>query len=182
MILIVDMNWKKDSLGYYESVAPLIQVAKDLDEVAVKHYQEVQMKDIVDCSRIILSGTTLKDTTALKEPERFVWLKDIQKPVLGICAGMQIIGLVFNLSLKKCLEIGIIEVDTVKDNPLFSGIFKAYSVHNYALEATEHFEILAESRNCVQAIKHKQKPIYGILFHPEVRNEEIIKNYLKIYK
>ena len=30
-----------------------------------------------------------------------------------------------------------------------------------------------------QAIKHKEKKIYGVLFHPEVRNKELILNFVK---
>ena len=180
MILIVDMNWKKDSLGYYESVAPLTLVAKELDAVNVKHYSELQVKDILNCSKIILSGTTLKDTTALQESKKFLWLKETDKPVLGICAGMEAIGLVFGLYLNFCLEIGMTQITTLKDNPLFLSTFKAYSLHSYTIEPSEDFEILAESTHCIQAIKHKQKPLYGVLFHPEVRNEEILKRFIKL--
>jgi GMP synthase-like glutamine amidotransferase len=180
MILIVDMNGKKDSLGYYETVAPLVLVAKEFDTVVVKHYSELQTKDIVNCSKIILSGTTIKDTTALREPEKFIWLKETGKPVLGICAGMEVIGLVFGLRLTSCLEIGMTQIDTVKDNPLFSASFKAYSLHNYAIEHSEDFEILAKSPQCIQAIKHKQKPIYGVLFHPEVRTEDVLKRFITL--
>ena len=44
MILVVDMNWKKDSLGYYEFVLPIVSVAEDLDECVVKHYSKLQIK------------------------------------------------------------------------------------------------------------------------------------------
>jgi GMP synthase-like glutamine amidotransferase len=180
MILIVDMNWKKNSLGYYETVAPLAVVAKEFDIVVVKHYSELQAKDIMNCSKIILSGTTLKDATALQESEKFLWLKETDKPVLGICAGMEAMGLVFGLHLTPCLEIGMTQITTLKDNPLFLSTFKAYSLHSYAIEPSEDFEILAESTHCIQAIKHKQKPLYGVMFHPEVRTEDILKRFIKL--
>ncbi len=181
MILIVDMDWKKDSLGYYEFVAPLVAVAEEFEEVTVKHYNEIKAKDLADFSEIILSGTTLKDTTFLQEPEKLAWLKQTDKPVLGICAGMESIGLVFGLRLIRNLEIGMTPMITLKENPLFSGTFKAYSLHSYAVESSTDFEILAESAQCVQAIKHKQKPIFGVLFHPEVRNPEIINRFIQMH-
>ena len=58
--------------------------------------------------------------------------------------------------------------------------FEAYELHNYSVKPSKDFEILAKSKKCVQAIKHKSKPIYGILFHPEVRNKWIIKRFLKL--
>jgi GMP synthase-like glutamine amidotransferase len=85
---------------------------------------------------------------------------------------------VFGLVLTRCVEIGMTQMTTIALNSLFSGAFQAYSLHNFAVESSDEFEILAESKKCLQAIKNKQKPIYGVLFHPEVRNPAIIKNFL----
>jgi len=180
MILIVDMNWKKDSLGYFEFVLPIASIAQELEEYSVKHYGEVADQDIRNCSRIILSGTALKDNVTLGRPEKFRWIKTANKPVLGICAGMQTIGVVYGAYLPKCLEIGMTQITTLTSNPLFSEPFGAYSLHNYSVEVSEDFEALAESAKCIQAIKHKQRPIYGVLFHPEVRNKEILRRFIKL--
>ncbi len=71
MILIVDMNWKKDSLGFYEFVLPIVTIAETLDDCMVKHYLEVTNEDLSRCDRVILSGTALKDTATLSQPEKF---------------------------------------------------------------------------------------------------------------
>ncbi|MEK6916511.1 MAG: hypothetical protein AABW92_02090, partial [Nanoarchaeota archaeon] len=55
---------------------------------------------------------------------------------------------------------------------------EAYSLHGNGLENLDQFDILAESAKSVQAIKHKKKEFYGIMFHPEVRNEKIVRNFL----
>jgi GMP synthase-like glutamine amidotransferase len=180
MILVVDMNGKRDSLGYYEFVLPILEIAQKLELCLVKHYSEVTSADISNCSRIILSGTALKDNVTLNEPEKFSWLRNTDKPVLGICAGMQTMGAVFGLVLTRSLEIGMTEMTTLNENPLFSAAFKAYSLHNYSVESSEEFEVLAESPRCLQAMKHRQKPIYGVLFHPEVRNGEILKRFIEL--
>lgn len=180
MILVVDMNWKKDSLGYYEFVLPITQVVRELEGYKVKHYLEVGSEDLADCSKVILSGTALKDNVTLRRPEKLSWLRALDKPVLGICAGMQTISLVFDVSLVKSVEIGMTQVFTVNENSLFSTSLEAYSLHNYSVAPSEHFEVLAKSSLCIQAIKHKKKPIYGVLFHPEVRNEEILKRFTQL--
>ena len=182
MILIVDMNWKKDSLGYYEFVLPIASIVKSLDAYTVKHYLEVTNKDLSQCDIVILSGTALKDTATLSQLEKFQWLKETGKPVLGICAGMETTGLVYGMRLTRCLEIGMTLVNVVKENPLFSGGLKAYSLHSVCVEPSADFEVLAESTKCVQVIKHKIKPIYGVLFHPEVRNPELIKRFIQLNK
>ena len=83
--------------------------------------------------------------------------------------------------MEKCREIGMTEITTSKANLLFSSKFKAYSLHNYALVPSADFEVLAESTNCVQAIKHKQKDIYGVLFHPEVRNKGVLQRFIHAF-
>jgi GMP synthase (glutamine-hydrolysing) len=180
MILIVDMNAKKDSLGYYEFVLPILSIAREYDECTIKHYTQVTKADISNCSKVILSGTPLKDNTTQSQPEKFSWIKKNDKPVLGICAGMQAIGVVFGLLLTRCQEIGMTQVTTMNANPLFTASFKVYSLHKYSVESSEEFEVLAESTRCLQAFKHKEKPIYGVLFHPEVRNPEIVKRFLTL--
>jgi GMP synthase (glutamine-hydrolysing) len=172
------MNWKKDSLGFYEFVSPVIKIAETQDECIIKHFLEVTNQDMSQCDRIILSGTALKDTATLRQPEKFMWLKETEKPVFGICAGMETIGMVFGMRLIRCLEIGMTQIKILKENSLFSGDFKAYSLHSYCVEPPEDFSIWANSTKCVQIIKHKIKPIYGVLFHPEVRNPEIIKRFI----
>jgi GMP synthase-like glutamine amidotransferase len=179
MILIVDMNWKKNSLSLCEFVSPIVAVAQKLDKCKVKHYREVTDEDLNGCNRVILSGTALEDTAALSNPEKFQWLKETEKSVLGICAGMETIGLVFGAHLAACLEIGMTPITTLKKNPLFFGDYKAYSLHSYCVEGSEIFEVWAQSAKCVQAIKHKNKKIYGVMYHPEVRNQEILEKFIR---
>jgi GMP synthase-like glutamine amidotransferase len=174
------MNCKKDSLGFYEFVLPIISIAEGVDACQMKHYLEVTSKEIDSCDHIILSGTPLKDNVTLRQPEKFTWIRSIKKPVLGICAGMQTIGVVFGLRLTQCLEVGMVEMTTLVENPLFSSTFKAYSLHNYSVEASEEFDVLAESKQCLQALKNKQRPIFGVLFHPEARNQDIIRSFIQL--
>ena len=189
MILIVDMNNKKDSLVAVEFINPIISIIKDKDDdkdnndnFKVIHYSEIKNTDIDKSDKIILSGTNLKDNRFIDDKDCFSWIKTCEKPILGICAGMEIIALTFDASLKPCKEIGLIEIRTKKTNPLFTGKFSAYSIHNYSVDAQEeHFDILAESEDCIHAIKHKTKDIYGLIFHPEVKNKDILEKFVIDY-
>jgi GMP synthase (glutamine-hydrolysing) len=153
MILIVDMNWKKDSLAFSEFVSPIVSVVETLEECRVKHFLEITAEDLADCSKVVLSGTALQDHATLKQVDKFNWIKTFDKPILGVCAGMQTIGLVFGEPLTPCLQIGMTEVVTLRENPLFQGIFKAYTLHNYSIQPSQNFDVLAESAKCTQAIK-----------------------------
>ena len=180
MILIVDMNWKKNSLDFYEFVLPIVAAAKTHDACRVKHFLEVTDQDLSRCGSMILSGTALKDTATLSQLEKFTWLKETEKPVLGICAGMETIGAVFGMRLTRCLEIGMTQIHKLRENPLFQGDFRAYSLHSFCVEPNGDFEVWAKSAKCVQVIKHKTKPIHGTLFHPEVRNTELIDTFIRL--
>jgi GMP synthase-like glutamine amidotransferase len=179
MILIVDMNHKKDSLALSEFVLPIANIVRHMEEYETKHYSEID--SIEKYSKIILSGTTLKDMQFSKDIEMFGWMKNCNKPVLGICAGMQIIGLIFGSKLSKCQEIGMREINTVKENMMFSSKFKSYELHNFSIKPSEDFLVLAKSEKCVQSIKHKEKNIYGVMFHPEVRNNDIIERFVQYF-
>jgi GMP synthase (glutamine-hydrolysing) len=118
-------------------------------------------------------------------------LLDSGVPVLGICYGMQLIA---HLSGGKAApasarEYGRADV-TIRDaKGLFAG-FEAqagiivWASHGDRLdEAPPHFRVTATSANApVAAMQHDTKPIYGVLFHPEVahtpRGGEIIHNFL----
>jgi GMP synthase (glutamine-hydrolysing) len=180
MILVVDMNWKRDSLAFSEFVSPIVSGIKPFEECEVKHFLDIDSAKLNSYSKIVLSGTALKDHATLRQIDKFNWIKKYDKPLLGICAGMQTISRVFDESLMKCLQVGMTEITTLKDNPLFQGNFRVYSLHNYSVKPSQNFEALAESTKCIQAIKHKQKKIYGVLFHPEVRNQEILRRFIQI--
>jgi GMP synthase-like glutamine amidotransferase len=181
MILVIDMNSTENPLGFSEFVLPIVSVAEELENCEVKHYLKLNEKNLTGYDKIILSGSALKNTVTLNQPECFKWIKDCGKPVLGICAGMQTIGLIFGGHVEKCREIGMTQIAAAKANLLFSSTFKAYALHNYALVPSAEFEVLAESAKCVHAIKHKQKDIYGVLFHPEVRNKEVLQRFIQAF-
>jgi GMP synthase-like glutamine amidotransferase len=42
----------------------------------------------------------------------------------------------------------------------------------------DSFRILATSRKGPAIIRHGERPVYGVLFHPEVRNEWLIERFL----
>lgn len=177
MILIIDTNYEKNSLAYDETVKPIVDLVKDCE---VKHYTE--LKDVEKYDRIIICSCLLKDNKFMSSKDIFSWLKTTERPVLGICAGMEIIALVYGAKMRKSKEIGMVNVKTVRKNKLFSGKFEAYNLHNFMPLSIllRNFDILAASKRGVQAIKHEKKEIYGVMFHPEVRNKGIIENFIKL--
>lgn len=184
MILVI--NTCSEELHYFEFVKPVEEVLRSIKvECKVRHYNELQKKDLIAAEKIIICGTSLKDFQYLKDLKKFSFLKspDFEKPILGICAGMQLICLAFGSALEKSREIGL--TDAFFGEPFFSIERKAqvYSLHNSAVKQSKalekNFKVFARSEHCVQAVKHLQKPFYGVLFHPEVRNRQLIEEFAK---
>jgi GMP synthase (glutamine-hydrolysing) len=115
-------------------------------------------------------------------------------PVLGICAGHQYMARFFGgqATPAKVPEYGKVELTLIKENnELFEDVPKksiVWESHNDEVsEIPDEFDHLARSENCeIQAMKHKNKSIYGLQFHPEVEHteygEKIFRNFVKICK
>ncbi len=175
--LVVDLNGMP--ISREEFVRPLEDIARKYGKTKTLHYLYVSPKDITWADRIILSGTPLMEFGYLAHTENFSWLKDVEKPVIGICAGMQVIAEVFGSDVIGSEGIGFAEIETKRRNILFEGRLKVYELHSKAVKLSDELETLAESDSCVQAFKHKKRPIYGILFHPEARNRQVIERFLE---
>lgn len=110
------------------------------------------------------------------------------KPVLGICYGLQLIVNWFGGRVKSGKrEYGKAELEVIKEDPLFSGLPKRFSVwmsHSDEIEAVPNgFETLARTEHSPHATIKRDK-IYGLQFHPEVSHTEhglkILENFAKL--
>ncbi len=111
-------------------------------------------------------------------------------PVLGICAGQQLIATHFGgvVAPAKKPEFGEVQVKVIESDDLFDGLpekFAAWASHNDEVVSAPGFRLLASSESVKwHAFKHESKPVYGTLFHPEVEHtehgEEIFKNFLRV--
>jgi GMP synthase (glutamine-hydrolysing) len=118
------------------------------------------------------------------------YLEKADFPIMGICAGHQFMARFFGGEAKpsKIPEFGKIELTVIEKNDLFEDVPEksvVWESHNDEVtKLPKDFINLAESENCkIQAMKHKNKPFYGLQFHPEVDNteygEQIFKNFVK---
>ncbi len=183
MILIISTC--ADVLHENEFVKPIENILNENDIwYYTKHYKEVNDKDLKKCSKVIISGTSLEDNQYFKDISLFFWIKEFHKPILGICSGMQIIGLVFNGKTKKMKEIGFYKERFLRNflSIQFNKDIEVYHLHNSYVTLPKEFESYAISypEKVVQAMKHTSKEIYGVLFHPEVRNPGMILEFCKI--
>lgn len=173
--------------GINEFVKPLEKIVSEegMESILVE-YADAPEFDFEKIDGILMSGSPQGDDIVEHHLPWFLWLKEIEKPVLGICAGHHITGSLFGSELlrSKEPESGDFKIDLLTDDPLFSGLPKTIKVkqmHNDSVTLPKDFNLLATSATCKnQLMKHKNKPLYTCQFHPEFYNEVLIQNFLKI--
>lgn len=138
-----------------------------------------------DILGIILSGSphSVLDKDAPQVDPKF-W--DLEKPVLGICYGQQLMchHLGGKVEPSKSRQFGpaVLELEET-DHPLFVNIddgSRLWMSHgDRLLEQPPGFEVIASSRNApITAMVHHDRPWFGIQFHPEVSHTEQGKTLL----
>jgi len=179
-ILLVDLCFEKDSLSQYEFVHPIRDALQNAGILCnILHYTEVKPQDLASHDKIILCGTSLLDNVYAEHLELFSWIKDLKKPILGICAGMQVIGAVYGGSIVPNQAIGLEEIEVAMNSLLLGEPrqIEVYHLHNYAVTLPEGLSLLAGRIDAVEAFRHCTHPTYGILFHPEVRSRWILERF-----
>ncbi len=111
-------------------------------------------------------------------------------PVLGICYGMQLAceALGGQVQSHPTREYGRASCQVLSDDDLLNGVPRQTQVWmshgDQVAEVSDDFQALAATDTCpFAAVKHRELPIYGLQFHPEVTHtpegSKILGNFLK---
>ncbi len=75
--------------------------------------------------------------------------------------------------------IGLERIEIIGDSPLLGERreIEGYHLHNFGVTLPADFRLLAGERSRVEAFCHCRRPVYGIIFHPEVRNRWILERF-----
>lgn len=184
----------------------LRSIQRALIECGAKSKISSDANEIIAAKKIILPGVghfgnAMKNLTSkgLKTALNHAVLEN-ETPILGICLGMQIMGLSseegnteglgwinarinqFNVddNLKfKVPHIGWNNATPIDKNPLFKDITKEdlfYFVHSFHAEMIEKTELIANTNYCYDFPSvFGKKNIYGVQFHPEKSHEAGLK-------
>lgn len=152
-------------LSVYSEILPFHVRADDLDREEIKG--------------IILSGgpqSVFADGAPQIDPDIF----NLDKPILGICYGMQLMGQVLGGTVESSDEReygpAMLQVDDAS-HPFFQGLAehqKVWMSHGDRLiSAPPGFDVVGSSPNApITAMAHRERPLVAIQFHPEVSHTE----------
>lgn len=187
MILVID-NY--DSFTYN-----LVHYIGELgNEVIVKRNDEVSFEDIaaLNPNKIVISpGPCTPNEAGIS----IDLIKASSVPILGVCLGHQSIGAAFGGTIIKAPEIfhGKLSEITHNNKGLFKGIDNPYSVvryHSLIIEkdslpdVLQITSVLKDNPDIIMAVQHKERPIYGVQFHPESIEtdfgKKLIQNFLTL--
>ncbi len=117
-----------------------------------------------------------------------------QKPMLGVCLGMQALALFFGARLYNPDRVmhGVASACTVTDtaDPLFTGVprtFQAGRYHSWAVDTATLPDCLrltaTDEQQIAMAMRHTSLPIWGVQFHPESvmtpEGKKMLENWLR---
>lgn len=183
MICIIDCGSQK---------TPLIEtiVYEHIDTKIIGMYDMDSKADFDGCIGVIISGAPILITEKDPDPylALFEWIKTTSLPVLGICFGHQLLGVLYGAAPHRQREDRdwqIIEV--LNDCPLFDKLpseIELMEDHCEAISIPASFVHVATSDSCVnEAMMHAALPLYGVQFHPEVSGNHgaiILENFVHI--
>ncbi|MFO7675141.1 MAG: gamma-glutamyl-gamma-aminobutyrate hydrolase family protein [bacterium] len=144
-----------------------------------------------DAAAVVLTGSPLMLATDPPPAGLVEFVRGLRVPVFGICFGHQLLGIATGAKMgrREFFEgPGLIRVRAAE--PLFAGMEETLVVaesHAEYLEpdsaAAAGWDILADSRWCaVEAMRHRERPWYGVQFHPERSGRvgvEVLANFYR---
>ncbi len=180
MIAIIDCGSSK--VPYIEEC-----IDTEMDFVTFQ-WDQIDLEKLNSCKGVVISGAPKLVTEIDLSPylKAFSWIKETQLPVLGICFGHQIIGLLHGANAGKMKEDrDWQEIEFYKDHPLINKLPKTLKMmedHCEAISIPSGFELIAGSDACVnEGMEHKSKPLFGVQFHPEVSGNHglvLLQNFI----
>jgi GMP synthase (glutamine-hydrolysing) len=183
MILIIDCGSSKTRF-----IEEAVDLHCDFKTIPLLDLEESMLDQF---EGVIISGAPILVTEVDTTPylEKLNWIEKTDIPVLGICFGHQMIGLIFGAFASRMKDVRDLEtVEVIQDSPLFNRLpheMRLMEDHCEAISIPAGFDLLASSDSCVnEAMSHQTKPIYGVQFHPETSGNHgfmIIENFIRTF-
>lgn len=170
-------------------ISELERLVKDYSAEVID-YNSLNYSNVDKYDLIILSGG--HEYPVVGNGDKFAneikLIKNFSKPILGVCLGFELTAYSFGARLKllEKREKGFLNIELINDNLLTkSENIKVYESHRWVVdELPKELIGLGKSKDGYELFKHKNKPIYGFQFHPEMfvdktQGDDIFNNVLE---
>lgn len=179
----------------------ILEVSASVDVIPYHEVRDVSFYN-KSYDGIVLGGREAKwalEKLPSEYKDEITLIQKSEIPILGICAGHELIGLSFGASLDRMRdgenstsEEGFVNI-FIKEHPLFRELKNPstmYMFHGDELNSLPAcFVKIASSEKCsISGISHKEKSIYGVQFHPEKYTlnypdgKTVIKNFINLIR
>ena len=187
MILLID-NYDSFTYNLYQYLGELgaeVEVARN-DKITIEDIEVMAPQKIV-----ISPGPCTPKEAGISVPvvRHFAG----KTPILGVCLGLQAIGVAFGGRVEYAGEIVHGKTSLIRHDGkgVFRGLpnpFEAIRYHSLSIQKEgfpeKELEVTAESDSgVIMAVRHRRHPIEGVQFHPEsiltVVGKDILRNFLE---
>lgn len=156
----------------------------DGNELTVIDYTQIGEITPTDFDVIVLSGGGIKTEDGRRRSlKRFSHLYEDQiklvkiapVPIIGICLGAQIIGHAYGAKLSRQFKIrrkGLSEIVAIRHHDIMGGLKEAtvFQSNRWIItDLPDELVCIAASDEGAEIIYHRDKPLFGVQFHPERR-------------
>ena len=147
---------------------------------------------------VVLSGSPdmlSKPATQRKFRDEIETVRSSDVPILGVCFGHQLIAHAFGSRIIEDTEhvLKFVNTEVLVEDSLFQGLPRPLTLLESRHEVVESlpvgFELLARSETSpIAGIKHSNRSLYGVQFHPERYSTEnpdgkgVISNFVRLLK
>ncbi|MBD3352040.1 MAG: hypothetical protein GF364_11190 [Candidatus Lokiarchaeota archaeon] len=174
-------------------------ITESIADVTLKnvHYSQFHKEYIENAIGIILTGSVFNVSSFYYDEglrgqfkPQFDFLLNVKDiPILGICFGLHLIAYSYGAQIcrmrnpnwgENIIKIQLVESDDlIDDKEIPVNIFHRDFVPINDLKVRENFEIISQTTidryKIVEYMRHKNKPIYAVQFHPETHEKDCFK-------
>ncbi|MHA2007813.1 MAG: glutamine amidotransferase-related protein [Promethearchaeota archaeon] len=199
LIYIIDNYSTNSNNGRITHLQEIFSEKIPNTKVKIIHYSEVSLDLLKSSYGIILTGSKLNvsefnSNSVLRNNFNMI-LKLIERannvPILAICFGLHLSGFVFNAKIQRMniTRVGgeIISLSLKNTDELIPykqitvGIQHRDYISPNDVNIRKKFEIIATKKlygyNTIQYMRHLERPIYSVQFHPETDFENYSNKY-----
>jgi GMP synthase (glutamine-hydrolysing) len=145
------------------------------NEVTIVDFRELSTVKDMDFDLIVLSGGSdfsIRKHEDLYQNELNI-IKNSAKPIIGICLGFQLICYAYGANLESLGDKrqGLIDLELLQPHEIFENLvnLQVLEAHRWAIKTLpEDLMGLARSVDGFEIVKHREREVYGLQFHPEI--------------